>query len=75
MRIVNAIRRYGPIPNLDGVSADALVSHLAKDKKTIQGAVHFVLPVRIGEAKVIAGIEEGSVLEATRIALEEPTGL
>ena len=39
------------------------------DKKTVQGKVHFVLPVRIGEVKVVPGVAEKLVLEAIRSAL------
>ncbi len=42
---------------------------LVHDKKTIQGKVHFVLPVRIGEVTVVSGIAEKLVLEAIRSAL------
>jgi len=73
-RIVAAIRRYGPIPDLDGIRAEALVARLARDKKTIQGTVHFVLPVRVGEVKITSGIDEKLVLEATQTALSEPAG-
>ncbi|MCW5982197.1 MAG: 3-dehydroquinate synthase [Bryobacteraceae bacterium] len=70
-RIVETIARYGPIPPLDGVSAPNLVRRLASDKKTVKGAVHFVLPVKIGDVKIVSGIDEGLVLDATRAALEE----
>jgi 3-dehydroquinate synthase len=39
------------------------------DKKTLQGNVHFVLPVRIGEVTVVSGVEEKLVLDAIRFAL------
>lgn len=73
-RIVDAIRRYGPIPDLSGVQAETLVARLGKDKKTIQGTVHFVLPVRIGEVKITSAVDDKAVLEATRTALSEPAG-
>ena len=39
-------------------------SDCSADKKTIQGKVHFVLPVRIGEVRVVSGIDDGLVLES-----------
>jgi 3-dehydroquinate synthase len=69
VEVLEAIRRYGPIPSLDGIAAENLVRRLVHDKKTIQGKVHFVLPVRIGEVTVVSGIEEKLVLEAVRNAL------
>jgi 3-dehydroquinate synthase len=68
--ITGTISLYGPIPPLDGISAENLVARMAADKKTLQGRVHFVLPVRIGEVEVVSGIDENDVLAAARAALE-----
>jgi len=67
--ILEGIRLYGPIPALDGLPAERLLARLARDKKTIQGRVHFVLPVRIGEVRVVSGIDDGTALAAIRAAL------
>jgi 3-dehydroquinate synthase len=69
VEILELLRIYGPIPPLDGLSAAHLHARLVHDKKTIQGKVHFVLPVRIGEVVVVSGVAEGLVLEAIRSAL------
>ena len=57
---------YGPIPPLDGLDAESLFRRLAHDKKTVQGKVHFVLPVRVGEVAVVADVEEDLVRTAIR---------
>ncbi len=67
--ILEAIRLYGPIPPLEGISADRLLARLASDKKTIQGRIHFVLPERIGEVQVVSGIGDELVLAAIQAAL------
>jgi len=67
--ILDVISLYGPVPALNGVPAGRLVDRLVHDKKTRQGKVHFVLPVRIGEVTVVSGVEEQRVLEAVRCAL------
>jgi len=67
--ILEVIERYGPIPSLDGLSADGLLRRLTSDKKTIQGRIHFVLPERIGEVTVVSGLDERLVLAAIRAAL------
>jgi 3-dehydroquinate synthase len=69
LQMLNLIHDYGPIPPVDGISADNLMARLVHDKKTVQGKVHFVLPVRIGEVAVVSGIDEKSVREAIRSAL------
>jgi 3-dehydroquinate synthase len=67
--ILEMLRLYGPIPPLDGVPAANLLARLVHDKKTVQGKVHFVLPVRIGEVAVVSGVDEMLVLESIRSAL------
>jgi 3-dehydroquinate synthase len=67
--ILAAIKLYGPIPPLDGIVPERLLARLVHDKKTVQGQVHFVVPVRIGEAAVVNGIDDLSVIESIRSAL------
>jgi 3-dehydroquinate synthase len=68
-QILECVRRYGPIPPLNGIQATNLIDRLGADKKTIQGKVHFVLPERIGVVKVLSGIPASHVLTATEAAL------
>lgn len=67
--MLEQIDLYGPIPALTGISAEKLLGRLVHDKKTIQGRVHFVVPERIGEVKVISGVDDKLVLEAIRFGL------
>jgi len=69
VEMLRLIEAYGPIPPVDGIPAENLAARLVHDKKTVQGKVHFVLPVRIGEVTVVSGIDEKPVLEAIRSAL------
>ena len=68
-RIQTVIRKYGPIPPLDGISAANLAARLRSDKKTVQGRVHFVLPVKIGEVRIVQGVDERLVLECIEASL------
>jgi len=68
--ILHLIQQYGPVPPVDGISAANLQARLAHDKKTVQGAVHFILPVRVGEVKVVSGVDPKLVLTAIERALE-----
>ena len=63
------IEAYGPIPRLDGIRPEKLFARLVHDKKTVQGKVHFVLPVRIGEVTVVSGVDERRVMDAIGSAL------
>jgi 3-dehydroquinate synthase len=67
--IHRVVERYGPIPSLDGIPAKNLAARLRSDKKTVQGRVHFVLPVKIGEVKIVTGVDEALVLESIEAAL------
>jgi len=69
VEILELVDGYGPIPPLGGISAENLLARLVHDKKTVQGKVHFILPVRIGEVTVVSGIEPKVVDNAIRSAL------
>ena len=68
--ILAVVNRYGPLPPLDGISADNLFARLVKDKKTIQGAVHFVLATEIGATEVVSGLPTELVREAIASSFE-----
>jgi 3-dehydroquinate synthase len=67
--ILDAVGAYGPIPPLDGITAEALTARTLLDKKTLHGRVRFVLPERIGQVTVAAGIDDEVVRDAVRDAL------
>jgi 3-dehydroquinate synthase len=60
---------YGPIPGVGGVRVEPLLARLSADKKTVGGKVHFVLPERIGSARVFSGLDPALVRAATEEAL------
>jgi 3-dehydroquinate synthase len=68
-QIRDALDLYGPLPSLEGIKAEALLARLGSDKKTVRGRVHFVLPERIGQVKVVSGIDELVVRAAIEDAL------
>ena len=67
--IHSVVAKYGPIPGLDGIEAERLAARLRSDKKTVQGQVHFVLPVKIGEVAIVSGVDDRLVLESIQAAL------
>ena len=69
--ILYVLDRYGPIPSVKGIAAEALERRLVKDKKTIQSKVHFVLPVCIGDVIVKADVPPEPVLQAIEKALAD----
>ena len=67
--VLDTVASYGPLPDFAGVSAEALERRLIADKKTLHGSIHFVLPVRIGEAEVVTGVSRAEALAAIEEAL------
>ena len=67
--IQRVIGKYGPIPALNGITGASLAARLTADKKTIQGKVHFVLPVKIGEVRIVSGVDEDVILKSIESVL------
>jgi 3-dehydroquinate synthase len=63
-RIHSVICRYGPLPRANALNAERLLARLGSDKKTLQGRVHFVLPVRIGQVEIVSGIDPATIRQA-----------
>jgi len=69
--IHTVVSKYGPIPAMDGIAAERLAARLKSDKKTVQGKVHFVLPVKIGEVSIVSGVDDALVLDSIQMALRQ----
>ena len=70
-RIEDLIVSYGPVPSLEPVLPAAIAKHLAVDKKVRDGKLHLVLPLRIGDAKVVAGVAPREVIAVNRQLAKE----
>ena len=68
-RIRRVVAAYGAIPSTAGIAAENLLARTRGDKKTVQGRVHYVLPVAIGEVKVVADVPDETVLNAVQAVL------
>ncbi len=66
-----AVRAYGPLPPAQGLAAGGVMARLRRDKKAIQGAVHWVLATGIGSTEVSADIRDEWVREAVASVLEQ----
>jgi len=64
-RIQTAVHAYGPLPPVS-IRADEVTSRLKSDKKTVAGAIHWVLPRKIGKVKIVSGVENTAVEKAVR---------
>jgi 3-dehydroquinate synthase len=68
--IRNVICRFGPLPRANDLNPDRLIDRLSGDKKTLQGKVHFVLPLSIGQVKVVSGIPNDTIRQAITESLQ-----
>ena len=62
-RVTRAVLSLGRLPRVNA-SPKRVVARLGSDKKARGGKVYFILPTRIGEVQVMAGIPESVALEA-----------
>jgi len=62
-QIIDAVLRLGPLPRVE-VRSRNIVRRLQADKKTRDGAVHFVLPQRIGKVEIVNNVPEDAVIQA-----------
>jgi len=65
-RIVNATRLYGPLPPVP-CDVQSVLGRLGADKKTVAGAVHFVLPQKIGKVKISSDVPQDVVRNAVEM--------
>ncbi len=64
------VRAYGPFPSAQGLTVDGILARLRKDKKAIQGAVHWVLAAGIGATEITPDVPDELVREAVASILE-----
>ncbi|MFZ3263560.1 MAG: 3-dehydroquinate synthase [Terriglobales bacterium] len=69
-RIMNAVLGLGELPRVN-VKTSNILKRLRSDKKTRQGAVHFILPREIGKVEITSDVGEAIV----RAAVEEVRNL
>jgi len=62
-RIRSAVLAYAPLPPVT-VRSRNVARRLRADKKTVDGAVYFVLPVEIGRVDIVSDVPERAVLHA-----------
>lgn len=61
--ICSVVAAYGPLPALS-VNTEDVVARMGSDKKTVAGAIHFVLPQKIGKVKITSDVPPAIVRSA-----------
>ncbi len=62
-RIISSVLAYASLPKIDP-RGKRIARRLAHDKKTMNGVVHFVLPIEVGKVEVVAEVPERAVVQA-----------
>ena len=58
------VMKLGPLPPLADLAADELAAAMRRDKKVVDGTLHFVLPTGIGATTIVDDVAEREVMEA-----------
>jgi 3-dehydroquinate synthase len=62
--IASLIAQLGPLPPLGDLAAPAIVEHMQRDKKVLDGRLHMVLPTAIGEATIVNDVANDELTRA-----------
>jgi 3-dehydroquinate synthase len=62
-RIISSVLAYAALPRVEP-RGKRIARRLAHDKKTMNGVVHFVLPIEVGKVEVVADVPERAVIQA-----------
>jgi 3-dehydroquinate synthase len=65
-RIMRLVRDVGPLPPIRDIAPEKILKLLPRDKKTIGGRIHWVLPERIGKVRIVADVPSRVVAAAFR---------
>jgi 3-dehydroquinate synthase len=65
-RIEQLIRSVGRLPSVRGIDPGKLLELLPRDKKTVGGRLHWVIPERIGKVKIVTDVPRAMVRAAFR---------
>jgi 3-dehydroquinate synthase len=58
------IMKLGPLPQVADLPAAGIVDSMRRDKKIVDGTLHFVLPVGIGSTSIVQDVTEGELRAA-----------
>jgi 3-dehydroquinate synthase len=62
-RIISTILAYAALPPVE-VKPRNILRRLGQDKKTIDGKVHFILPVEIGKVEIVSEVPDRAILQS-----------
>jgi 3-dehydroquinate synthase len=77
-RLAAIIRQLGPLPSVADLTIAEMLEAMRRDKKVVNGTLHYVLSTAIGEHAIVSDVTEDQLAEALRVVgfrSELPTGV
>lgn len=65
-RIARLVRRVGALPPIGDLAPAKVLQLLPRDKKTVGGRIHWVLPERVGKVTIVVDVPQAVVAAAFR---------
>ncbi|HEU5452445.1 MAG TPA: 3-dehydroquinate synthase [Terriglobales bacterium] len=62
-RIISAVLTYAALPKVEP-RGKKIAKRLGADKKTLDGVVHFILPVELGKVEIVPDVPERAIVQA-----------
>ena len=62
--LATLIRRLGPLPSIADLGIAEMLEAMRRDKKVVDGRLHYVLATSVGEHKVVDDVGEQELAEA-----------
>jgi len=65
-RLFTLIRNLGPLPSIADLAIDDMIEAMRRDKKVVNGRLHYVLATAVGEHDIVDDVSEGELRESLR---------
>ena len=62
--LTELVGRMGPLPSVTDLSAADVLAAMQRDKKAVEGRLHFVLPNGIGDTVIVDDVAEKDIRRA-----------
>jgi 3-dehydroquinate synthase len=66
-RLSSLIRQLGPLPSIADLSIDEMLTAMRRDKKVVDGKLHYVLSTAIGRHAIVDDVTEAELASALRV--------
>ena len=65
-RLFRLVRTLGPMPSIADLAIDDMIDAMRRDKKVVNGRLHYVLATSVGSHDIVDDVSEGELREALK---------